>query len=491
VATKDTPTKEARTPAPAATRAPAPGQGPAQTEAPGGLVSAWKSYVGGLLGKGKGKGGKDAPAPAPEVQSQGAQKSGVAPQGVAPAEATVPVPDAPTPVVSAWTPEDEQALATGKATFGVIGAHQAGRVKPAAEKLPPAELALWRKTVDGLAGTLNRVFVYKALAANHSVAECVAFAACVADKDDKWLMTNCTGGDSMMEGSGTRQAYSHTCGVTTVQTLRAEYDPVYALKLHTENPQLNSVDNADPTKINPKAAAEQKSMHETQYQGDHGAHTGVSASRKDIAKGSGRWVDDWLNSLTATTGLKYKTKKDPSTAEAITTLTDKVGGGMMTPVVIGNGKGSYTHYNLVMHTRTQDEPAPTPAEQPPAPPKARPMVRQGSQGDAVRELQTLLNERGEALAVDGIFGPLTRGAVVRFQTAQALSPDGIVGPLTWGKLDEKKAAPPAPPKTVRSFQFHDPWDGVTKWVSESKINKGLIDIAGSNEITALEVPSAA
>lgn len=483
MATKDTPAKEARTSAPAPARANVPGQGPAQTEAPGGLVSAWKTYLGGLMGKGKG----DAPA-APD--QQGAQKAAVTEPSAAATQAAPATPDGP-PAAVAWTPEDEKALAVGKATFGVIGAHQAGRVKPAAEKLAPAELVVWRKTVDALAGTLNRVFVYKALAANHSVAECVAFAGSIADKDDKWLMSNCTGGDSMMEGSGTRQAYSHTCGVTTVQTLRAEYDPVYALKLHTENPQLNSVDNADPTKINPKAAAEQKSMHETQYQGDHGAHTGVSASRKDIAKGSGRWVDDWLNSLTATTGLKYKTKKDPSTTEALDTLTDKVGGGMMTPVVIGNGKGSYTHYNLVMHTRTQEEPAPAPAEQPAPPPKARPMLRQGSQGDSVRELQTLLNERGATLVVDGIFGPLTRGAVVQFQTEKALSPDGIVGPLTWGKLDEKKAAPPVPPKAVKQFQFHDPWDGVTKWVSETKITKGLIDIAGSNEITALEVPSAA
>lgn len=67
-----------------------------------------------------------------------------------------------------------------------------------------------------------------------------------------------------------------------------------------------------------------------------------------------------------------------------------------------------------------------------------PTIRNGSRGPAVEELQQKLNQAGAtpALAVDGIFGPLTRAAVVAFQRAQGLEPDGIVGPLTWGRIDE-------------------------------------------------------
>jgi cell wall-associated NlpC family hydrolase len=54
---------------------------------------------------------------------------------------------------------------------------------------------------------------------------------------------------------------------------------------------------------------------------------------------------------------------------------------------------------------------------------------------AVRELQTLLNQKNEAgLKVDGKFGKITRKAVVRYQEMNGLKPDGIAGPITWTKL---------------------------------------------------------
>lgn len=61
----------------------------------------------------------------------------------------------------------------------------------------------------------------------------------------------------------------------------------------------------------------------------------------------------------------------------------------------------------------------------------------GSEGPAVRSLQTLLNSRGESLPVSGYFGPLTRAAVMSFQRAQGMAyVTGYVGPLTRAKLRE-------------------------------------------------------
>lgn len=65
---------------------------------------------------------------------------------------------------------------------------------------------------------------------------------------------------------------------------------------------------------------------------------------------------------------------------------------------------------------------------------AWPVLHVGSTGEDVRTLQYLLEAHGVHLAVDGAFGPHTKAAVEQFQTAQALTADGIVGNQTWAAL---------------------------------------------------------
>jgi hypothetical protein len=65
----------------------------------------------------------------------------------------------------------------------------------------------------------------------------------------------------------------------------------------------------------------------------------------------------------------------------------------------------------------------------------RPMLRAGSRGPAVQELQTRLNGAGAALTADGIFGRRTGGAVRALQGTAGLATDGIVGPRTWAAID--------------------------------------------------------
>ncbi|MEU6141634.1 peptidoglycan-binding protein [Streptomyces sp. NPDC047081] len=62
-------------------------------------------------------------------------------------------------------------------------------------------------------------------------------------------------------------------------------------------------------------------------------------------------------------------------------------------------------------------------------------VGYGSSGPEVAEVQCLLRRAGVSPGgIDGMFGPLTRGAVVRFQKQARLDADGIVGPHTWKAL---------------------------------------------------------
>lgn len=62
-------------------------------------------------------------------------------------------------------------------------------------------------------------------------------------------------------------------------------------------------------------------------------------------------------------------------------------------------------------------------------------VKKGSKGQAVKNLQLILNNRGyNCGTADGDFGAKTYNAVIAFQKAKGLSRDGIVGAKTWTAL---------------------------------------------------------
>ena len=65
-----------------------------------------------------------------------------------------------------------------------------------------------------------------------------------------------------------------------------------------------------------------------------------------------------------------------------------------------------------------------------------PLLKEGSSGDVVRELQRVLtngaSEWGTSpQGIDGQFGPLTKASVKAFQTWGGVVSDGIVGDQTW------------------------------------------------------------
>lgn len=68
-----------------------------------------------------------------------------------------------------------------------------------------------------------------------------------------------------------------------------------------------------------------------------------------------------------------------------------------------------------------------------------PTLKKGSSGEAVKELQTLLNQKGlNCGTADGKFGVKTENAVKQFQKANELTADGICGKKTWAALDTEE-----------------------------------------------------
>ena len=67
----------------------------------------------------------------------------------------------------------------------------------------------------------------------------------------------------------------------------------------------------------------------------------------------------------------------------------------------------------------------------------KPVLKVGSKGEAVKELQKLLFNHyfpSPNEAIDGVFGPKTEDAVRRFQIRMFLLEDGVVGNKTWQAL---------------------------------------------------------
>ena len=109
--------------------------------------------------------------------------------------------------------------------------------------------------------------------------------------------------------------------------------------------------------------------------------------------------------------------------------------------LLAGKRGVTTHYEVSQAWHQSDHSDPGPGFSPfmayllsvDAPPpvahplahKVYPMLRLGSRGPDVVRLQQLLH-----LPADGIFGPLTEGAVRRFQTTRHLLCDGVAGPST-------------------------------------------------------------
>ena len=85
------------------------------------------------------------------------------------------------------------------------------------------------------------------------------------------------------------------------------------------------------------------------------------------------------------------------------------------------------------------------------------LLRRGSRGAAVLELQRSLSALGHALDLDGVFGPATEKAVTDFQWDNGLHTDGIAGPKTLAALAAAKAGDAA--------QDAGFWPALLRWLA--------------------------
>lgn len=104
-----------------------------------------------------------------------------------------------------------------------------------------------------------------------------------------------------------------------------------------------------------------------------------------------------------------------------------------------NGKNPHTkHIHISIKPEFRDDVSnwpwgPPPTDKPLDLPVLRltfPIVKR----EAVKKLQERLKFHGAHINPDGMFGLLTRRAVVEFQRSKGIGDDGIVGPFTWKAL---------------------------------------------------------
>ena len=129
-------------------------------------------------------------------------------------------------------------------------------------------------------------------------------------------------------------------------------------------------------------------------------------------------VEDYYDMLAAC--KRYKAcvnEKDPQ--KCITAI--KNGGYATAPDYVSTIMSIINTYNLTKYDSVAT---------------SQPTLRKGNRGTDVRNLQTLLGDKGYTVLVDGLFGNKTYEAVKTFQTDRGLVVDGVVGVKTWKKLYE-------------------------------------------------------
>lgn len=125
-------------------------------------------------------------------------------------------------------------------------------------------------------------------------------------------------------------------------------------------------------------------------------------------------------------------------------------------------------------------------------------LRQGAQGNAVRLLQTCLQQYSVDFppplvlspgAIDGDFGPTTEASLRSFQTNLGSGPvDGVAGPITWSQLDsiDNHGFPFAPGLDLLQGATGNPVRRLQRLLFAAAVDPGSVDgIYGPNTAAAV------
>mgnify|MGYP003292539516 CR=1 FL=1 len=138
-----------------------------------------------------------------------------------------------------------------------------------------------------------------------------------------------------------------------------------------------------------------------------------------ISNGINTNVDATANAQRMATGSKNVQASNAQKAATQTTKSSSTAGSESLGVVLNLSGALSTSMNRAATTYSSST-----------------TLKMGSQGSAVRVLQTKLTELGYSTkGTDGIFGNNTRNAVIEFQRAYGLDADGIVGNATRNQIN--------------------------------------------------------
>jgi peptidoglycan hydrolase-like protein with peptidoglycan-binding domain len=115
---------------------------------------------------------------------------------------------------------------------------------------------------------------------------------------------------------------------------------------------------------------------------------------------------------------------------------------------------------------------------------AEPLLKKGSSGLAVKQLQQALSDLGyHPGAADGEFGSKTEAAAKSFQADHDIAVDGIVGDITWLNIDEADTSNP----TIKKGSTGNPVRRAQKRLTLGGYDTGGVDgIFGANTESAVK-----
>ena len=247
------------------------------------------------------------------------------------------------------------AQSTAALDHPILGGDQSKRASALEKSLSPADKKVFGEIMQAAKTPVEKSYISKGLAAGHSVGELKAFQAKIAGKDAKWLQDNLAlTGNS--QGKGVKQQWSMSCNATAAEAVKGEMDPLYALKMHEDNPNLTQADDTGGTKKNPKMAAEQKAWLESKN--PDGSDGGQARDRGDRGKARGRWNTDLLNNQKGSTGLEYKSElfaDDKAMEKGVKEMNACLDKKQPVPIIVGDG-GANKNAHYVVITATDPGP---------------------------------------------------------------------------------------------------------------------------------------